>query len=194
MIPQPFDEGWFVRKAGAAGAEPVGPVTVPYDAMLFERRDPETPNSHHTGFFPGGVYRYSKSFRAPERVARTQRHPRVRGRVHAVGGVRERPPRRRTSVGLRDLPRRARRPPRVRRRQPGRGRRAQRPDAEQPLVHRQRHLPPGAPPGRRPRSGDPRRAAVLDEVDRGHRRRSSRSSPRSSTTARSVARSCSRRP
>jgi beta-galactosidase len=45
---------------------PLGPVTVPYDAMLYEQRDPETPNSHHTGFYPGGVYRYSKSFRAPE--------------------------------------------------------------------------------------------------------------------------------
>ena len=41
-------------------------MTVPYDAMLFERRDPTTPNSHHTGFYPGGVYRYSKSFPVPE--------------------------------------------------------------------------------------------------------------------------------
>ena len=48
------------------GGAPAGPVTLPYDAMLFEARDPGTPNSHNTGFFPGGVYRYSKSFPAPE--------------------------------------------------------------------------------------------------------------------------------
>ncbi len=66
MIPEPFNRGWYVRKEGAGAPEPVGPVTLPYDAMLFERRDPETPNSHHTGFFPGGAYRYSKSFWVPE--------------------------------------------------------------------------------------------------------------------------------
>ena len=65
MIPQRFDEGWFVSREGS-DAEAVGPVTVPHDAMLSERREPDTPNGHHTGFFPGGVYRYSKSFRAPE--------------------------------------------------------------------------------------------------------------------------------
>ncbi len=66
MIPETFDKGWFVRKEGALDADRVGPVTLPYDAMLFEPRDPSTPNSHNTGFFPGGVYRYSKSFHAPE--------------------------------------------------------------------------------------------------------------------------------
>lgn len=65
MIPRRFDEGWFVSSEGS-DADPVGPVTVPYDAMLSERRDPETANSHHTGFFPGGVYRYSKTFRVPD--------------------------------------------------------------------------------------------------------------------------------
>lgn len=60
-----FDESWFVARDGA-DAERIGPLTVPHDAMLHEARDPETPNSHHTGFFPGGVYRYSKTFSAPE--------------------------------------------------------------------------------------------------------------------------------
>ena len=67
MIPESFNEGWFVRRQGATGfGGPVGPITVPHDAMLAEPRDPGTANSHHTGFFPGGVYRYSKSFRAPD--------------------------------------------------------------------------------------------------------------------------------
>jgi beta-galactosidase len=67
VIREPFDRDWYVTKESEGGSSmPVGPVTVPYDAMFFEGRDPETPNSHHTGFFPGGVYRYSKSFRAPE--------------------------------------------------------------------------------------------------------------------------------
>ena len=66
MIPQSFNDGWYVRKDGAAAATQVGPVTVPYDAMLFEGRDPASPNSHHTGFYAGGVYRYSKTFVAPK--------------------------------------------------------------------------------------------------------------------------------
>jgi beta-galactosidase len=66
MIRESFGEGWFVRNENRTGpTEIVGPVTLPYDAMLFERRDPETPNSHHTGFYPGGVYRYSKAFLVP---------------------------------------------------------------------------------------------------------------------------------
>ncbi|SHN39510.1 glycoside hydrolase family 2 TIM barrel-domain containing protein [Cryptosporangium aurantiacum] len=60
-----FNEGWFVAEEASSGA-PVGPVTVPYDAMLFEPRNARTPNGFHTGFFPGGVYRYSKTFVAPE--------------------------------------------------------------------------------------------------------------------------------
>ncbi|CAO5255560.1 glycoside hydrolase family 2 TIM barrel-domain containing protein [Frankia sp. AgKG'84/4] len=64
MIRQSFNQGWHVR--GEHQAASVGPVTVPYDAMLFETRDPTTRNGHNTGYFPGGVYRYSKTFRAAE--------------------------------------------------------------------------------------------------------------------------------
>lgn len=67
MIREPFNQDWYVEREVEGGCDlRVGPVTVPYDAMLFERRDPTTPNSHHTGFYPGGVYRYSKSFPVPE--------------------------------------------------------------------------------------------------------------------------------
>jgi beta-galactosidase len=64
LIRTDFNQGWSVNKAGSA--EVIGPVTLPYDAMLFEERDPSTRNSHNTGFFPGGVYRYSKTFVVPE--------------------------------------------------------------------------------------------------------------------------------
>jgi beta-galactosidase len=65
MLRESFDRDWFVARVGSPAA-PVGPVTVPYDAMLFEKRDPDTKNGGNTGFFPGGVYRYTTTFVAPE--------------------------------------------------------------------------------------------------------------------------------
>ena len=61
MIRTSFDRNWFVTTEGGEG-EPVGPVTLPYDAMLSEPRDPDTKNGGNTGFFPGGTYRYSTTF------------------------------------------------------------------------------------------------------------------------------------
>ncbi|MCM3885579.1 glycoside hydrolase family 2 TIM barrel-domain containing protein [Frankia sp. R82] len=67
MIRESFNQGWRIsRKRGDGSEVSVGPVTVPYDAMLFEQRDPKTVNSYNTGYFPGGVYRYSKTFRAAQ--------------------------------------------------------------------------------------------------------------------------------
>ncbi len=67
MISQSFDRDWFVAPDGAgATAGPTGPITLPHDAMLFETRDPETRNGGNTGFHPGGRYRYSKTFPAPQ--------------------------------------------------------------------------------------------------------------------------------
>jgi hypothetical protein len=66
MIRESFNRHWFVSKAGASASAAIGPITVPYDAMLFEERDPDTKNGGNTGFFPGGVYRYTKQFDAPE--------------------------------------------------------------------------------------------------------------------------------
>ena len=66
MIRTSFDQNWYVLKEGPTRGGRVGPVTLPYDAMLFEARDPNTKNGGNTGFFPGGVYRYSKTFEAPE--------------------------------------------------------------------------------------------------------------------------------
>ena len=41
-------------------------VTLPYDAMIREKRDKECPAGAQSGFYPGGVYTYEKSFLAPE--------------------------------------------------------------------------------------------------------------------------------
>ena len=65
VIRTSFDQNWYVRKDGAQRVA-VGPVTLPYDAMLFEARDPDTKNVGNTGYYPGGVYRYTKTFAAPE--------------------------------------------------------------------------------------------------------------------------------
>jgi hypothetical protein len=60
----PFNTDWLV--SGIAGSAKPTAVTLPHDAMLYEKRDPATANGYHTGFYPGGVYRYSKTFVAPE--------------------------------------------------------------------------------------------------------------------------------
>ncbi|WP_284988098.1 sugar-binding domain-containing protein [Arthrobacter sp. fls2-241-R2A-172] len=59
-----FNTGWLV--SGIAGSKESTAVTLPHDAMLYERRDPATANGYHTGFYPGGVYRYSNTFFAPK--------------------------------------------------------------------------------------------------------------------------------
>ena len=61
-----FDEDWFVTKEGDEPGAPIGPVTLPYDAMHYEERAADTRNVGNTGYYPGGVYRYSKTFTAPE--------------------------------------------------------------------------------------------------------------------------------
>lgn len=65
MIRTSFDRDWYVLREGAVRRGRVGPVTLPYDAMLYEERDPGTRNGGNTGFYPGGVFRYSKSFTVP---------------------------------------------------------------------------------------------------------------------------------
>ncbi|WP_081624165.1 glycoside hydrolase family 2 TIM barrel-domain containing protein [Arthrobacter sp. 135MFCol5.1] len=59
-----FNTDWLV--SGIAGSTESTAVTLPHDAMLYEKRDPATANGYHTGFYPGGVYRYSKTFTAPQ--------------------------------------------------------------------------------------------------------------------------------
>lgn len=40
-------------------------VILPYDAMIHEQRDPDCANKHATGYYPGGIYHYRKTFTLP---------------------------------------------------------------------------------------------------------------------------------
>ncbi|GAB2674699.1 glycoside hydrolase family 2 TIM barrel-domain containing protein [Nocardia goodfellowii] len=61
MIRYPFNDDWYLT-----GGHQGGPVILPHDAMFYERRDPHCRNSWNTGYYPGGVYRYTKTFVAAE--------------------------------------------------------------------------------------------------------------------------------
>lgn len=66
MITTPFTDGWtFLRSPEAA------PVTVrlPHDAMIGETRSADGSTAEHGGYFPGGVYRYAKTWRLPADAA-----------------------------------------------------------------------------------------------------------------------------
>lgn len=56
-----FNQNWQFRKGDA------GPQTIalPHDAMLYEPRNPGCLNGKNTGYFPGGVYYYTKTFMVP---------------------------------------------------------------------------------------------------------------------------------
>ena len=64
MIRESFNTNWFYCKEGDFSEKQ--PITLPHDAMLYEKRDPKTANGHNTGYFPGGAYRYSKVFYIPQ--------------------------------------------------------------------------------------------------------------------------------
>jgi beta-galactosidase len=67
MIRESFNTNWLFRKEDNLNEKQViGPITLPHDAMLQEKRDPKARNGYNTGYFPGGVYHYSKTFLAPE--------------------------------------------------------------------------------------------------------------------------------
>ena len=57
-----FNRNWTIE----TGGRPATAVTLPYDAMIHERRDARCRNGASTGYFPGGVYTYRKTFAAPE--------------------------------------------------------------------------------------------------------------------------------
>ena len=59
MLKQNFNLDWTVRKDGETEARP---VSLPYDCMIHEKRDPKCDNSYNTGFYPGGKYVFTKTF------------------------------------------------------------------------------------------------------------------------------------
>jgi beta-galactosidase len=66
----PFDGGWKTRPHANFFAEMMGAgrpwesVTLPHDATLREQRDPSLGSA--SGYFPGGVYEYRKTFAVPD--------------------------------------------------------------------------------------------------------------------------------
>ena len=64
-----FNAGWWARPKASPFAELRGPnntaepVTLPHDAVIGTPRDPSGP--HSTGYFPGGVWEYTKAPSAP---------------------------------------------------------------------------------------------------------------------------------
>jgi beta-galactosidase len=69
----PFTAGWQTRRHANSFAEMVGaaapwqPVTLPHDATLAEPRD--AAHGAGSGYFPGGVYEYRKTFDVPADAA-----------------------------------------------------------------------------------------------------------------------------
>lgn len=75
MIRKKWNSGWLVSKAGenalwqpsmGGDAGSANYVTLPYDNMIHETRTPDTKNLHQTGFYPGGIYEYTKQFEIPK--------------------------------------------------------------------------------------------------------------------------------
>lgn len=64
MKKKDFNRGWLF---GAVGKEPsMQPVTLPHDAMLYEKRSKDAATAGACGYFPGGAYVYVKRFLVPE--------------------------------------------------------------------------------------------------------------------------------
>lgn len=74
MIREKWNTGWIMTKPGenpmmaAMMRENESPevLTLPHDAMIHEKRTPNTKNQHQTGFYPGGCYTYTKTFTVPQ--------------------------------------------------------------------------------------------------------------------------------
>lgn len=67
MIKSDFNREWTVRNL--AGAAAVIQVTLPHDAMIFEKREKTNPAGAACGFFTGGDYEYTKQFHVDQTEA-----------------------------------------------------------------------------------------------------------------------------
>lgn len=58
-----FNDSWIFKKADESE---FSPVLIPHDAMIHEKRDPNSPGGGGHGYFIGGKYIYQKEFLAPK--------------------------------------------------------------------------------------------------------------------------------
>ena len=70
MIRQSFNFGWTAGPAATGfaaimGGAPAAEAILPHDAVRDLPRDPEVPDGANNGYFPGGFFRYSKTFDIP---------------------------------------------------------------------------------------------------------------------------------
>ena len=80
MIREKWNSHWHVSKPGenpmmasvTGGGAAASEITLPHDAMIHEKRTQNTKNQHQTGFYPGGIYEYTKQFEVPADWAEKQ--------------------------------------------------------------------------------------------------------------------------
>jgi len=75
-----FTDGWnFTRLMnGVPTGEPES-IRLPHDAMLAEPRSADAASGNHGGYFPGGVYRYTREWLVPADAASTEYRLRFEG-------------------------------------------------------------------------------------------------------------------
>lgn len=73
MYKEKFNLDWFVSKSSGESivesmrgekSEKIA-INLPYDCMIREERKPDTKNAGQTGYYPGGIYYYTKTFSVP---------------------------------------------------------------------------------------------------------------------------------
>ena len=58
-----FNMNWHFKRIDSDEAPQS--INLPHDAMLYEKRDRNTPTAGACGYFPGGAYEYRKTFFMP---------------------------------------------------------------------------------------------------------------------------------
>lgn len=72
MLRSKINDSWMLAKGGTSmmsslqGGLEYEEVNLPHDVMVHEERTPDTANGTQTGYWPGGLYTYTKKLYAPE--------------------------------------------------------------------------------------------------------------------------------
>lgn len=65
MVKQDFNLGWTFYREGQEKRKEK--VSLPHDAMIYEKRSRDAVTAGACGYFPGGKYIYEKVFQAPDK-------------------------------------------------------------------------------------------------------------------------------